>query len=162
MQQTVRLIAITLVLIALQTTIIPFLSVLTIVPDVMMIWIVVIAVTRGQIPATLFGFGIGLTIDIASGQFLGLSALTKTVAGFIAGYFFHENKVEMTLGTYRFLVIVGVSALVHNVIYFVIFTSGSEVSLLAAVFRFGLFSALYTTLVAFIPMFITKRAPHLR
>ena len=52
------------------------------------------------------GFFIGLALDLLSGSdgMLGLSALTKTVAGFIAGYFYNENKTLQTLGSYRFLV----------------------------------------------------------
>lgn len=162
MPTTVRLIFFTVLFITVQTTIVSFTSVFNIVPDIMVIWIVYIAVTQGQIRATVFGFGIGLTIDLVSGQFLGLSALCKTLAGFIAGYFFQENKIEFTLGNYRFMVIVAVISFVHNVIYFVIFTQGSDVALFEAVFRFGLLSSLYTTTVSSIPMFVSMRKPQLR
>lgn len=158
----VRLILITVLLLTVQTTIVSFTSVFNIVPDIMVIWIVYIAVTQGQIRATAFGFGIGLTIDLVSGQFLGLSALCKTLAGFIAGYFFQENKVEFTLGNYRFMVIVAVISFVHNVIYFVIFTQGSDVGLFEAIFRFGLLSSIYTTTISSIPMFVSMRKPQLR
>ena len=158
----VRLSLITILLITVQTTIVSFTSVFNIVPDIMVIWIVYIAVTRGQIPATIYGFAIGLTIDLMSGQFLGLSALCKTVAGFIAGYFYHENKIEITISNYRFLVIVAVISFVHNVIYFIIFTQGSDVHILTAIFRFGLFSSLYTTTISSIPMFVAMRKPQLR
>lgn len=162
MPQYVRLILITVVLITFQTTIVTFTSIVNIIPDVMLIWIVYIAITQGQIQATIFGFAIGLTIDLASGQFLGLSALCKTLAGFFAGYFYQENKIDMTLSNYRFMVIVAVISLVHNVVYFVIFTSGSEVSLLTAIFQFGIFSSLYTTVISSLPMFVYMRKPQLR
>ena len=162
MQKYFRLILITLGLVALQTTIVAFTSIANIIPDILLIWIVFIAITRGQIPATVFGFGIGLITDLLSGQFLGLSALTKTVAGFLAGYFYHENKIEMTLSNYRFLIVVGTISLVHNVMYFVIFTQGSEVGVFMAIFRFGIFSTLYTTAIASIPMFVYARKPQLR
>ena len=122
MPKHVRLILITLLLVALQTTIISFTSIANIIPDVMLIWIVYIAITQGQIPATAYGFGIGLLLDLVSGQFLGLSALSKTIAGFLAGYFYNENKIEMNIGNYQFLMFVGIASAVHNLIYFVIFT----------------------------------------
>ena len=162
MPNHLRLVLYTLLLITFQTTIVSFTSIANIIPDVMLIWIVYLAVTEGQIPATLYGFGIGLLLDLISGQFLGLSALSKTVAGFLAGYFYHENKVEINLANYQFLLFVGIASLAHNLIYFIIFTQGSDVSLLTAVFRFGLFSTLYTTFVASIPMFIHARRPTLR
>lgn len=162
MPKHLRLVLISLGLITLQTTIVSFMSVLNIIPDLMLIWIVYIAITQGQIPATAYGFGIGLVMDLLSGQFLGLSALSKTIAGFLAGYFYHENKIDITLSNYRFLVIVAVISLVHNIVYFVLFTQGSDVGLLTAIFRFGMFSMLYTTTLSSIPMFIAMRKPQLR
>jgi rod shape-determining protein MreD len=162
MPKHVRLLLITLVLITLQTTIISFTSIANIIPDVMLIWIVYIAITQGQIPATVYGFAIGLIIDLVSGQFLGLSALSKTVAGFLAGYFFHENKIDINRSNYQFLIFVGTASLAHNLIYFIIFTRGSDVDLFTAVFRFGLFSTIYTTFIAAIPMFVHARKPMLR
>jgi rod shape-determining protein MreD len=162
MPKHLRLILLSLGLIILQTTFVTFMSVFNIIPDVMLIWIVYIAITQGQIPATVYGFGIGLTLDLISGQFLGLSALSKTLAGFLAGYFYQESKIDVTLSNYRFLIIVGVIALVHNIVYFLIFTQGSEVGIVTAIFRFGIFSMLYTTVLAFIPMFAAMRKPHLR
>ncbi len=162
MPKHVRLILTTLFLVALQTTIVSFTSIANIVPDVMLIWIVYLAITQGQIPATSYGFGIGLLLDLMSGQFLGLSALSKTIAGFLAGYFYHENKIEMNVSNYQFLIVVGIVSVVHNLIYFIIFTQGSDVGLFMAIFRFGIFSALYTTSIATIPMFINSRKPSLR
>lgn len=162
MQKNIRLILITFVVITFQTTIVCFTSIANIVPDVLMIWIVFIAITRGQIPATVFGFGIGLVMDMVSGQFLGLSALSKTVAGFLAGYFYNENKIDINLGNYQFLVIVAAASFVHNSIYFIIFTRGSDVGLFTAVFQFGIFSTLYTIVIATIPMFMYARKPQLR
>ena len=122
MPKHVRLILITLIFVTLQTTIVSFTSIANIIPDVMLIWIVYIAITQGQIPATVYGFAIGLLLDLISGQFLGLSALSKTIAGFLAGYFFHENKIDLNLANYQFLIFVGISSIVHNLIYFIIFT----------------------------------------
>lgn len=162
MQHYLRLSLYTLGLIILQTTIIPFTSVGNIIPDLLLIWIVYIAVTRGQIPAAIFGFAVGLCLDFLSGQFIGLSALCKTVAGFLAGYFYHENKVDVTLSNYQFLVITGAVSLVHNILYFIIFTQGSDVPLAAAIFQFGVFSTLYTTAMALLPFFFYSRRLSLR
>jgi len=158
----VRLVLLTIGFIILQTTIVSFTSVLNIVPDVLLIWIVYIAITQGQIPATVYGFSIGMVMDMVSGEFIGLSALCKTIAGFLAGYFYHENKIEITLSNYRFLVIVGVISFVHNIIYFIIFTQGSEMGLFTAIGQFGIFSSLYTTVISAIPMFVYMRKPQLR
>ena len=83
MQQYFRYGAVTLVLLILQTTIVPYTAIANIIPDVLLVWIVYVAVKMGQIPATILGFTVGLFMDLISGQFIGLSALSKTVAGFL-------------------------------------------------------------------------------
>ena len=117
MQRYLQYGLITLVFILFQTTVIPFAAISNIVPDVLLVWTVYIAIRLGQIPATIAGFVIGLTIDLVSGHFIGLSALSKTVAGFFAGYFYNENKIDYTIGNYQFLIIVGLSSFFHNIIY---------------------------------------------
>jgi rod shape-determining protein MreD len=157
MQRYIRYSIVTLLLLILQTTIIPFASIANIVPDILIIWIVYVAIKLGQIPATIIGFMIGIVIDLVSGHFIGLSALSKTVAGFFAGYFYNENKIDYTIGSYHFLIIVGFSSLFHNIIYFVIFVQGSEIGFWTAVFRFGLFSTIYTIAFALLPVFVFSR-----
>ena len=157
MQQYIRYSIVTLFLLVLQTTIIPFVSIANIVPDILIVWIVYVAIKLGQIPATVAGFMIGIAVDLVGGHFIGLSALSKTIAGFFAGYFYNENKIDYTLGNYQFLIIVGFSSLFHNIIYFVIFVQGSEIGLWTAVFRFGLFSTIYTVAFAVLPMFVFSR-----
>ena len=157
MQQYIRYSLITLFLLILQTTIIPFASIANIVPDILIVWIVYVAIKLGQIPATVAGFIIGIAIDLVSGHFIGLSALSKTIAGFFAGYFYNDNKVDYTIGNYQFLIIVALSSLLHNVIYFVIFVQGSEIGFWTAIFRFGMFSTIYTVAFALLPMLVFSR-----
>jgi rod shape-determining protein MreD len=157
MQQYIRYSIATLFLLILQTTIIPFASIANIVPDILIVWIVYVAIKLGQIPATVAGFVIGIAVDLIGGHFVGLSALSKTVAGFFAGYFYNENKIDYTIGNYQFLIIVGLSSFFHNIIYFVIFVQGSEIGFWTAIFRFGLFSTIYTVAFAVFPMLIFSR-----
>jgi rod shape-determining protein MreD len=100
-----------LALLLLQTTFVPFLSISGFLPDLLLIWVVYIAVTRGQLEATVTGFAVGLLQDVIAIQFFGLTALAKTLAGFVGGYFFNENITEQTLGSYRFLLIIVLSSL---------------------------------------------------
>jgi hypothetical protein len=88
-----------------------------------------------------------------SGSFIGLSALSKTVACFVAGYFFNENMTQLTLGSYRFIVIMLVTSIIHNTIYFIFFTQGTEIGLARAVLEFGVATTLYTSAIGLIPMF---------
>ena len=146
-----------LVLLLLQTTFLPFLSIGGFMPDVLLIWVVYIAVTRGQVEATVTGFAVGLLQDVIAIQFFGLTALAKTLAGFVAGYFFNENITEQTLGSYRFLLIILLSSLVHNVLYYGVFLQGVQDALFTTTVEFSIATGLYTALMGLFPMFTFVR-----
>jgi rod shape-determining protein MreD len=148
---------VSIVLVILQSKVITLLTLEGITPDILTIWIVYLAVMEGQLPATIWGFSIGLLLDLVSGNFIGLSALTKTVAGFCAGYFYNENKTRLTLGSYRFVLMVLFVSVIHNTVYFAIYTQGSEIGLLRAVFQVGLATTFYTSICTLPPMFAFSR-----
>ena len=153
----IKYIAVSLTLILIQTTVVRLLSLEGITPDILTIWIVYLALKKGQIPAMLLGFSIGLLLDFVTGNFIGLSALTKTLCGFFAGYFYNENKTQLTLGSYRFLVIVFFASLIHNTAYFILFTRGTEIGLAQAVVEFGAATTFYTATLSLLPMFAFAR-----
>ena len=148
-------IALAVAVLLVHTTIVPFIAIGDVVPDLPLLLVISIAIRRGQIPGTLAGFFIGLTLDLLSGGdgVMGLSALTKTVAGFLAGYFYNENKTFQTLGGSQFPVIVLLAGAMHNVLYFVIFLQGSGFSWLWILLRYGLPALLYTAAAGLVPMF---------
>jgi len=146
-----------LMLITVQTKVMSVFSLEGITPDLLLIWLIYIAIKNDQLTATIWGFTIGIMFDLATGNFIGLSALSKTIAGFIAGYFYNENKAAMTLGSYRFVIIVLLISVVHNSIYFTAFTRGSEIGLWRAIFQYGLATTFYTAAVTLLPMFIFAR-----
>lgn len=155
MQRVVVYILASVVLLALQTTVARFLSVAGIVPDFLVVWIVYVAIRRGQLAATLTGFLLGICVDLISGPdgMLGLEALAKTLAGFTAGYFFNENKTIQSLGGYVILLAIGAASLVHNVVYFLIFLQGTDIGWWSSLLRYGFPATVYTTCVGLLPMF---------
>ncbi len=148
---------ISLIFIVVQIEVASLLSLEGITPDILTIWIVYIALQKGQISATIWGFCIGLMFDFAAGNFIGLSALSKTVVGFAAGYFYGENKALISLGSYRFVLIVLIVSFIHNAVYFTVFTFGSEVTVLKAIFQIGLATTFYTAALTLLPMFVFSR-----
>lgn len=156
------LILISLGALLLQTMILPYVAVGTIVPDAVLIWIVYLAITRGHIAGSTAGFFLGLIVDVLLGgdSMLGLSAFTKTLAGFLAGYAFSENKTLQTLSTSRFPFIVAIVALVHNQFYFLVSLQGSDIPLESVVLRYGVPATIYTGLLALLPMFVFSRRVH--
>ncbi|HEX7573037.1 MAG TPA: rod shape-determining protein MreD [Bacteroidota bacterium] len=159
MRQTLIDIALTILFVLLQTTIAQYLAVAGLAPDIALIWIVYLSLRRGQITGTVAGFFTGLVLDLLSGSdgMLGLAALSKTAGGFMAGYFFNENKTIQTLGSYRFILIILSVSLVHNLIYFIIFLQGSGAHWWQAILLYGIPAALYTAAVGLIPTFVFAR-----
>lgn len=157
MEHYIRSALVALALLLLQTTFIPYLSIGGFLPDIFLIWVVYVAIRRGQMEATVTGFVVGLLQDALSMQFFGLSALTKTIAGFVAGYFFNENSTEQTLGSYRFLTILLLSSFVHNIIYYGVFLQGIQDSVFATMIEFSFFTSLYTVVLGVFPMFTFVR-----
>lgn len=157
MNTNIKYAIISLVLVVFQTTLARLISVGGITPDILVIWVVYLALKEGQLRGTVWGFCIGLFMDLLAGDFLGLSALSKTFSGFLGGYFYNENKTQLTLGSYRFLLIVLFVSFVHNIVYFMIFTLGTEIHLWQAVLQLGFTTTLYTATLSLIPMFVLQR-----
>ncbi|MDI6804099.1 MAG: rod shape-determining protein MreD [Bacteroidota bacterium] len=157
MGRYLKFIFISIIFIVLQTTVANIISIRSISPDFLLIWIVLIAIRYGQVESTLFGFAIGLLYDLATGGVIGLSSLSKSVSGFVAGYFYNENKTEITLGSYRFLLIVLLTALLHNLFYYLIYLQGSELNTFRSIVMIGGITALYTTTISLMPVFIFMR-----
>lgn len=157
MEHYIRSSLVALALLVLQTTFIPFLSIGGFLPDIFLIWVVYVAIRRGQMEATVTGFVVGLLQDAVSMQFFGLSALTMTVAGFVAGYFFNDNSTEQTLGSYRFLTILLLSSFVHNILYYLVFLQGIQDAVITTTIEFSIFTSVYTVLLGVFPMFTFVR-----
>ncbi len=159
MRQAIGFFLLSCLLVLLQTTLIRYLAVETVGPDIVLIWIVYLALREGQATATTAGFFLGLAVDLLSGteSMIGLAALAKTMAGFTAGFFHNENKVQQMLGGYQFPLITAITALVHNILYFIVFLQGTDVGWLGAVTMYGLPSAAYTAALTLIPMFVFAR-----
>ncbi|GJQ21586.1 MAG: hypothetical protein HBSIN02_19410 [Bacteroidia bacterium] len=145
------------VLLVAQTTFLPFFSVGGFLPDLVLIWLVSTAIRKGQVEATVAGFVVGLAEDLLATQLLGLAALSKTITGFFAGYFHNENKTDQTLGSYRFVLIVGLGSLVHNVIFYTIFLQATDGPLLWTVLYYSTATTLYTGIISVLPMFAFSR-----
>jgi rod shape-determining protein MreD len=159
MRQSAGYILLSILFVILQTTLARYLAIENIAPDLLLIWIVYLALREGQSAATIAGFFLGLLFDLISGRdsMLGLAALCKTVAGFAAGYFYNENKIMQLLGGYQFVLVVAIASIVHNVLYFIIFLQGTEVGWLDAVVLYGFPTTVYTAALALLPMFVFSR-----
>ncbi len=157
MQPYIRSALVVIGLLLLQTTFLPFITLGGCLPDLFILYLVHIAMRRGQIEATIIGFIIGFLQDIITTQFFGLAMLSKTITGFIAGYFFNENTIEQTLGSYRYVFLIALCSVVHNIIYFTIFFQGSNGSIFISTIEYTMGMTLYTCVISVLSMFFYSR-----
>jgi len=80
-------------------------------PDAITVFLAFLAVSAGQRASTSFGFAVGILTGILSGN-MGLNMLSRTVAGFIAGYFHipedsHATAKQKKRRFFRAVVIAG-------------------------------------------------------
>jgi rod shape-determining protein MreD len=152
--------AIGLVLIIVQVLVSRIISIAGASPDFVLIFIVWLTVREGQFAGVVSGFALGLVLDIFSSGILGAHALSKTIACFLLGFFFDADMSEQRIRNWPFLVMTLGTAIVNNALYFFIYTRGSEISFGEFAFRYGALGALYTTVIAIIPLlyFMRKRA----
>ncbi len=125
----------------LQIIIAPLLVVDEIQPDFLLIGVIVAAIRHGVIAAIFTGFWTGLAQDAVVSHLFGLEALSKSIAGFVAGYA-AKNKskfdLQLTVG------IALATALVNHLIRDTIFYFNAGWNFVYLLVRFVIPNALYS------------------
>lgn len=153
----IKYIVILAVLILVQKTFIWLisLSTLNITPDLVIIAVVFISISEGKIFGSITGFLAGLTIDLISGSFLGLMALSYSVAGFIAGGFTTEG--DKYLFKFNFLIVLFLSSVISNFIYYIIYFQGLSLNFLEIFSKYILTTSTYTAIVSIIYIIFPRK-----
>lgn len=154
-QDLILPILISIPLIVIQIVVVPFFSIDNIGPDLLLILVVYFAVKYGQINGLTVGFIIGMMFDLSSGGLLGSAMFSKTLSGFIAGYFHNETSVDTNLSTYNFSLIVLLCAIIDSATYSILGGSLVNLSTAALIINNGLFPGLYTSALS-MPLFIFR------
>jgi len=134
--------------ILIQLTVIPFISIQEVVPDLLLITVVYFSILYGQIFGTITGASYGLMFDLISGNLIGSSMLSKTVAGFIAGYFSSETRRDKYLYTYSFSMVVFITGLIDAVIFSFFSVIDFNTNVLQALFNHALLPSIYTSVIS--------------
>lgn len=141
-----------IVLIITNLTVLDFVAIGNITPDLLLILCVWIAIQEGQFLGVFAAFLIGLSLDIVSIDVIGTNALTKILVAFVAGFFCKEGEAFKTIGSYKFLLIVFGTAVLHNLLYNFFYLKVSDASFGTFFLKYGIATALYTTVLAIFPM----------
>ena len=127
-------------------------------PDFVLIFVIVVVLSKGQLAGEVTGFTMGLLLDILSSGTLGAHALAKAVTAFFLGYFYSEDLAKQRLRNWPFLTFVMLGAIINNLIYYALFAQARS-GFFDFVLENGGLATLYTTAVALIPMFYFSRRP---
>jgi len=138
----------------IQLTIIPFIAIQEVVPDLLLIAVVYFSIAYGQIYGTITGASYGLMYDLIVGNLVGSTMLSKTVAGFVAGYFSGETRREQYLYTYSFTIVVFISAIIDSLIFSLFSVIDFNTNFLTALFNYSLMPSIYTALVSILVVII--------
>lgn len=132
----------------LQTTVMPYLEIGQITPNLFMILVVAAGYQRGRLSGMWTGFACGLMLDFVSGGILGVNALFLLLIGYAVGYL---NRFYTTYDMFLPLAITAVGQLVYSLlVYSFDFLLRGNLHLWFYVKRIMLPSALYTCLVSLV------------
>jgi len=145
-------------LLLIQTTIVPFLAIDTVIPDLILILLVFYSITQGQIYGSVLGFIYGFLFDIITGSLLGSTMIAKTLAGFTAGYFSAENKKDQNLVSYNFALIVLLCSFVDSTVNAFFSSINFTTNIFMIFFQHALLPSIYSASIALMGMiFYPKR-----
>lgn len=105
---------------SLQNTLVNYIKLGNISPNICLILITTIAYCNGSVYGTVFGFIMGLLFDIFSGGFLGFYSILYVITGYLCGLlnkFFFDYNFELKIPSLMFLS----SSLIHNLLIYVCF-----------------------------------------
>jgi rod shape-determining protein MreD len=126
---------------SLQLTIIKYLYIFNWRPDLILIVLVSFSIRFGPNWGMTAGFFLGIIQDLLSTHFLGLAALSKTIAGFISGILVSRISQRVV-----FFLTLLIASLFHDLCYFFFYALGEDLTLQSLLFLFTIPNTLYTVL----------------
>jgi len=141
---------------SVQLVIVPFLSIGSVHPDILLIFVVYISLKEGQIKGTVAGFLSGLIFDLVSGGVMGSGMFSKTLAAFIAGYFYKDSEQESHLNNITFSAIILLAGTIDSFFHTIFGVGGIKIGVFFLLFEYGFFPALFSAAIS-LPLVLIKQ-----
>jgi len=147
-----------LLIISIQSTLLNYININNVKPNVLLIFIISIALLRGNIEGGITGFFSGLVQDILFGKVLGFYALIGMYIGIVIGMLnkrlYRENYLIVTFFTFTTTIVYNLLIYLFNTILPLALSSEEfTTSLLNPLMNVTLTEALYNSLIS-IPIYI--------
>ena len=147
----IKYLIIYLILLFVETKLLFLISIKNVTPDLILIFVLAVSFKKKKSSSSIIGFFAGFGQDIFSTKFLGLSALTKTITGFL-GVFFQQQKRKYKF--FYYLVIAFFLILLHESLYQIIYSLGSGIKIFSLFIKAIVPRVLYTEAAAILYYFI--------
>lgn len=125
-------------------------------PQLVVLFVVYLALREGQLFGMGGGFTIGLLNDLLATHFIGYTSFIGVVAGFVAGFFYKESDVEIAAKNFSFAWISAITLGVTQLAALPIIASG-ELNYFYVFLKFTVGTTIYTSLFAMIVVFVNGR-----
>ncbi|GAB5465876.1 MAG: hypothetical protein Kapaf2KO_13120 [Candidatus Kapaibacteriales bacterium] len=132
------------------------LAVSDVTPDILLVLVVWICFAEQRWVATVFGFLLGIMFDIISNDVMGLNAFAKTIGAFVGSTLLIYSEKEGRFYTrFKFMLVLVIASLLHNIIYFFFSLRPTEIDLLDfLLYKSGYFT-LYTAIFGIIALLLS-------
>ena len=144
MNRTRTLVIALVVAVLLQASVIPYLAIGIVRPNIPVLVLVFAASRRGPYFGVIAGFLAGLGVDLLSTGFLGLSSFSFSIIAFLVGKVFYSD-VPMSMG--RWALASSIGTVVWAALFMYIYTLGTDAGFLAVLLRQAVPTALYTWVI---------------
>jgi rod shape-determining protein MreD len=134
------------VYLALQASVAGRIAIGQVSPDFVVVCVILFGLQRGPVLGSLFGFFVGVAVDLGNPGYLGLNALTKCLLGFASG----RLGAAASPGLLVLLVIFFAAALGHDIVYLLVYLWPNVGGALLTVLTNALPSAVYTALAGIV------------
>jgi rod shape-determining protein MreD len=125
-------------------------------PQIIVLFVVYVALREGQLFGICNGFIAGFFHDLLVTHFLGLTSYIAVVASFVAGFFYKEGDVELAAKTFNFTWTSAVSLFISELAALPIVASG-ELNYFYVFLKFTVGTTVYTSVFAMIIVFVNGR-----
>lgn len=135
-----------ILIIVLQTTVVEYIAIQGIKPNLLVIFIISIALLRGSAEGAVVGLAAGMAMDMAAGKIIGLYAFIGLYIGLFIGFMnkkiYRENYLIVLFVTFVF------TSVIETLVYFVINLTNGQIYWLNAFGKFITPTALYNSVLS--------------
>ena len=140
-----------LIVLIIQSTIVKLIEIFDVTPDLTLIYLISVGLSFGPVYGVMCGFALGFIQDVYSPEFMGSTALTKSLIGYFTG-FFEEEIMRLDI-TFKVMVLV-VAFFVHDLIKSIATSMDSE-SIFELLISSSIPVGIYTFLVGYLYFYLT-------